>query len=431
MRKKMSGSSQWLDILIANQVIAHMWVEDNIWHWHYKENWRKGGYAIAPHLYLNKPIDSQQIENFLLNLLPEGNNLAEIAKFHRLSVSNTNALIQLLGHDLTGALTIIPKGNKQKALPNFIPLNEDQINEKISDNTISSLLFWNNITRLSVSGLQSKITVVVDEQGRLGFGESGLGSTHILKFEAQANEHRILNEYISTKLAELVGLNVVDNTILHLGHNNALLVKRFDRKYIGPQQVKRRQIIDGCQALNLPPSLKYEKNLVNNKPHPNAARGASLSALFKLVEHTENPIKTKSMMTDWVIFNIIIANYNAHAKNISFFVSSKGLKLCPFYDLVNMALTNKIKTEFAMSIGNNCDGKAISVLQLTEFCASCNLPIRLVKRKVSIMANKVLNALENLNQLAKNIDELKFVTRYNKVVSLRATHLLKQADLFN
>lgn len=53
--------------------------------------------------------------------------------------------------------------------------------------------------------------------------------------------------------------------------------------------VQRLHIIDGCQALDLPATLKYVRNLGNS---------------------------------------------DAHGKNISFFVSSGGLDPAPLYDLV-------------------------------------------------------------------------------------------------
>ncbi len=37
-----------------------------------------------------------------------------------------------------------------------------------------------------------------------------------------------------------------------------------------------------------------------------------------------------------MLFNLAILNYDAHGKNISFFVTPKGLELTPFYDLVSI-----------------------------------------------------------------------------------------------
>ena len=37
-----------------------------------------------------------------------------------------------------------------------------------------------------------------------------------------------------------------------------------------------------------------------------------------------------------MLFNLVTLNYDAHGKNISFFVLPKGLELAPFYDLVNI-----------------------------------------------------------------------------------------------
>ncbi|BEI22908.1 hypothetical protein KKIDH5335_12400 [Vibrio fluvialis] len=43
-----------------------------------------------------------------------------------------------------------------------------------------------------------------------------------------------------------------------------------------------------------------------------------------------------NLATQWMLFNLATLNYDAHGKNISFFVTPKGLELTPFYDLVNI-----------------------------------------------------------------------------------------------
>ena len=49
---------------------------------------------------------------------------------------------------------------------------------------------------------------------------------------------------------------VANVQLMHFGKHPALLVERFDRQLISMSEVKRRHIIDGCQALNLSPDYK-------------------------------------------------------------------------------------------------------------------------------------------------------------------------------
>lgn len=44
--------------------------------------------------------------------------------------------------------------------------------------------------------------------------------------------------------------------------------------------------------------------------------GASLPMLFQFAERCYNPAKTKLQLLDWVLFNCLIFNFDAHAKNI-------------------------------------------------------------------------------------------------------------------
>jgi len=62
------------------------------------------------------------------------------------------------------------------------------------------------------------------------------------------------------KIAKRCGLNVANVELKRYGKHQALLVDRFDRQFISMSNVKRRHVIDGCQALNLSPDDKYERN---------------------------------------------------------------------------------------------------------------------------------------------------------------------------
>ena len=51
---------------------------------------------------------------------------------------------------------------------------------------------------------------------------------------------------------------------------------------------------------------------------------------------TIDTVITNLKITQWMLFNLATLNYDSHGKNISFFVTPKGLELTPFYDLVNI-----------------------------------------------------------------------------------------------
>ena len=61
--------------------------------------------------------------------------------------------------------------------------------------------------------------------------------------------------------------------------------------------------------------------------------GASYPKLFEFTNQCLNPALTKLQILDWALFNMLIFNYDAHSKNISFFVGPNGTTLAPFYDV--------------------------------------------------------------------------------------------------
>ena len=65
-------------------------------------------------------------------------------------------------------------------------------------------------------------------------------------------------------------------------------------------------------------------------------------------------------MLDWVLFNILVFNYDAHGKNISFFVGANGISLAPFYDLVNLQMYPEFEQTMAMGLGDEFDGNIAS-----------------------------------------------------------------------
>ena len=91
-------------------------------------------------------------------------------------------------------------------------------------------------------------------------------------------------------------------------------------------------------------------------------------------------------------------NYDAHAKNISFFVNKKGLELAPFYDLVNIAMYPDIQNEFAMGFGDEFNANKIGAFDLVGFCVHTEMQPRLVK-------NEFLNIIESINKNIKSIKD--------------------------
>ena len=419
--------SNQLDIYLDSNLIAHLLLQDDQLFLHYTDTWKANGFSLSPHLPLSENIPVINIQRFLRNLLPEAQPLEELSACYHLSKNNVYGLIRALGLDIPGAMVALPSGEKLPTKSEFRILPSKELAQRLNDREHFGLIIWDNKPRLSVAGVQDKINIVLDHEGNIGFGEGKLCSTHLLKFEKQKLSHLVLNEYFTMQLAAQCGLDVANTQIMYFENHPTLLVERFDRQFISKSRVGRCHIIDGCQALNLPPEYKYERNFGSGRDVAHIRDGVSLPKLFNFSEKCSNPVLAQKKILDWVLFNILIFNFDAHGKNISFFISKEGVSLTPFYDLVNIKMYNEFEHEMAMALGDEFNSDTVNAYQLADFADTCGLSRRLVSRQLEGLIAKCQKALDiDVEQIAKNQDEQKYLKKYKKIVSKRCEHLIGQ-----
>ncbi len=425
----MTGNELSLDIYLGKAIIANLMLMNDQLHWQYTQSWQQTGYAISPHLPLHDDIPAINVQRFLRNLLPEGNGLSELLSSFRLTQNNTFGLIRALGMDTPGALIMLAAQQSLPTQSSFRIITDDELEQRLDNRDDFSLIIWDGKPRLSVAGVQDKINVVLNNEGQLGFGEGSLCSTHILKFEKQKLSHLVLNEFITMQLAKRCGLQVANVKLMRYGKHPALLIERFDRQFISQTEVKRRHMIDGCQALNLSPDYKYERNFGSGRDVAHIRDGASLIKLFDFADYCANPALTKQQILDWLLFNCLIFNYDAHGKNISFFIGANGITLAPFYDLVNIKMYPDFAQEMAMAIGDEFDGNAINAYQLADFADSCQVARSLVAIRLKYVIKKLMIALDSeINRMVGDQEENNYLKHYQTMVKKRCEHLLGEAD---
>lgn len=397
----------------------------------YTENWQKNHFALSPHLPLQGVIHSIAIQRFLRNLLPEGRSFDDLISNYQISKNNTFGLIRILGRDTASGLVF--KAPEQELIIEavFRPISEIELVDRLNQREFKSLAIWDGKPRLSLAGVQDKINVLLDESGKIGFGEGSLCSTHILKFENRPQTHLVLNEYLMMNLARQIGLPVAVVNLQRYGHYPVLLVERFDRQRLSIEQVQRRYVIDACQALNLPPEYKYERNFGSGRDVAHIRDGASLEKLFSLVRQTSYLALESKKLLDQVLFNLCIDNHDAHGKNFSFYVDKKGLHLTPAYDLVNIAVYPEFEQTMAMALGDEFDSQTVHAYQLADFADTCGLSRRLVANRLKVIAQAILGVLNQgiAKGLTLNEDEQVFVIRLEQIIKARCNHLLEQTPV--
>ena len=345
-------------------------------------------YALSPPLALTGEISALAIRRFLENLLPEGRALDIACNFSNIQKNNIFALIRLFGSETAGALTFLAAGTKPEATASQIrEITFAELQERIAHRRDIPFTVWDAKVRMSVAGFQDKL--LVNQVGqRLFLVDGSLSSTHILKPEPLSSVLPLMvaNEHFCMALASRISRrrfaqdHVAQVDILRVP-DPVLSITRFDRQAIpgvfaaGPDDVKipvcqRVHIIDGCQAMGLPVSAKYERNMGVGKDVEHIRDGLNFEKLFACREFLEQPLVGIRRLVLWQATTLLFGNSDAHGKNISFYAGRAGLRVAELYDLVSVQQYDPQKLEHALSMafGDEFVLDAVKSFALADSC---------------------------------------------------------------
>ena len=423
--------SEQLTVSLNHELLGTLTLHgrDDLYELQYAASWlQRPGFTISPHLHA-EDCQSEVVKRFLSNLLPEGKWLEELSRDHRISKGNIFGLIAALGGETTGALMFqFLEDLPTRQSSTFRLVNFEELQDRIRRRQEISIGRWDDRPRLSVAGVQDKLPVFIRENGEMGFGEGELASTHILKFGKKPDMHLVVNEYLCMKLAQLIKLPAARVSLQRFGEP-VLVVERFDRKRIG-NRVDRLHLIDGCQMLDLPPTYKYERPFGKSGEGAKIRTGASLAQLFAACSLCRIPAAASRDLLHWLLFQLLIGNNDAHAKNISFFVGPKGIDIAPAYDLLNVAFYgDEYGQDLAMAVGDSFCAEKIFSYQLAEMCEDCKLPQRQVATSLKTLCLAVLKNVQNLlSDSALNEAEKEFARKLIEKIRTNATRFLEIAE---
>lgn len=350
---------------------------------------------LEPSAAVSNEHHSAAVRQFFENLLPEGQALDDAAITNQISKSNLMGLLIAIGKETSGALSV---GRYQQELK-LRELTNNEISQRIKARPHQSFTIWDGKVRLSIAGFQDKIAaLLLDGKWFLPEGQK-YASTHILKPEPVSDAMRGMtsNEFFCMRLAERIRLPVAPVALMHVPEP-VLVVTRFDRR-VTQDGVERLPCIDGCQALGLPTGFKMERPYGSGVDVAHIRTGASHKMLFDLMEkHTSAPAKQRLDLLRWVVYQVLIGNVDAHAKNISFRSSSAGLSLAQAYDLVSGASFSNAELDksYAMAIGDAFTSEDLSPYEWANFANECGLQFSMVSKILKDEAQKILNVIDDV-----------------------------------
>lgn len=398
----------------------------------YEQEWveHADAYPVSPALPFQRPtqqtdeLHSVNVRRFFENLLPEGKALEDAAAAHAVSKGNLFGLLRWLGQESTGALALLPENSTPAQVdPATREITFQELSERIQDRANLPFNVWDGRVRMSIAGYQDKLSVFLDDNGKLFLVEGALASTHILKPEPMNPKlaQLVANEHFCLKLAAALGIPAAEVDILRVPEP-VLMVKRFDRiKH--HSHVERLHVVDSCQALNLSVNHKYERNFGSGRDVADIRDGVSFEKLFSIATLTQSEAATRMTLIRWTILQYLIGNSDAHGKNISFLVEpGGGLRLAPTYDLVSVCVYPDIEHELAMAIGDEFDITRIRAFDWADLAERCGIERRLLVREI----NRMIKVLRT--QIPKLLALPDYTPDEQAMLQKASEFMLKQAE---
>lgn len=303
-----------------------------------------------------EPFSDAVIAPWLANLLPEEQQLVAVSRTLGLSASDSLAILREIGGDTAGAISIgapsLRADWSYRTLTGWyrVPDPSRALSLHFDDLGLRPFMAGADGIRQSLAGGQKKSALaVLDRDGRPRLGPVGPGdtlalpthgapSTIIIKPDNPMLPGIVENECYCMTLAGLIGIPVAATQIIAFENRTALTVIRYDRDVRTDGSIRRLHQEDFAQANALYPGQKYEQGTVP---------GLTMTGLLQTGQHL--PAAESLKLLDQVIFNILVANTDAHAKNYSMILTA-GPRMAPLYDVSTVLMWDHVNQHHAQKL---------------------------------------------------------------------------------
>lgn len=351
-------------------------------HFKYTPEWLNdaGSFPVSKSIPLTPDTYSDAAHSFFTNLLPEAGLRDYICSQLGISPNNDYELLKQIGGDCAGALRIVP--NEESVA--FDDSDYEPISEFKSTEALMSLpQAHSSEVRLSLAGAQYKLPVYM-KAGKLHLPLKQAPSSHILKFSNSQYKRLSEVEFLVTCLARSIGINVVDLSLFPYGKKQlATISLRYDR-YRERDRLRRLHQEDFCQVMGISGVMKCEQE-----------GGPSLSdCLESIRRYSDDVINDTKRLFNWMVFNVLIGNCDAHGKNLAFLYREGKTHLAPHYDLVATINYPRVSKNMAMSIGGERNVHNISKSCWVSQAQSMGVRPQMLCDLVSGMSEQISSSID-------------------------------------
>lgn len=304
-------------------------------------------HAGRPLLSLALPVKKRafgesKTRNWFEGLLPEGQRRERICRQLGISPYDWLGLLSQIGWECAGAVQVFLEGEVTDRGSSRRPLDTQDLIAQL--NGISSRQPEPNLGsfRLSLGGYQDKLCVSmpplensarINELADVALPQGDAPSTHILKPEPIAYPGMAESEAWAMDLAGSAARCSKTALLTLEGAPQTFIAERYDRKSGPSNSIKRLHQEDACQALDLAIERKYATEHEQKGDDPTYKKIADLLTRF-----SSNPQLELEELLRQLTVNLVLGNWDAHAKNISFlYAEPMNPMLAPMYDVVPIA----------------------------------------------------------------------------------------------
>ena len=324
----------------------------------YTKSWADSARARALSLSLplteDREVRGPAVDYYFDNLLPDSTDIRKrIRDRFRLRSTGAFDLLEAIGRDCAGAVQLLPQ--------NLEPEGWDRIDaQPLSIADVERILRAVSAPpplgrraddgaddfRISIAGAQEK-TALLSIGGTWQRPQNATPTTHILKlplgiignFRGDFS-NSVENEWLCAQFMREIELPAADTQMGTFGEQRALIVKRFDRRWVGVDEavaharafapgpgvwIARLPQEDFCQATGRSPTQRYEND-----------GGPSINEILEILARSEHPEVDRTNFALAQLAFWLLAATDGHGKNFSIHLRSGGsFTLTPLYDVLS------------------------------------------------------------------------------------------------
>ena len=137
--------------------------------------------------------------------------------------------------------------------------------------------------------------------------------------------------------------------------------------------------------LSIHPEVKYEED-----------GGPGVADCINVLGRLHVPLSEMIAFLDMLIYNYLIGNADAHAKNYSVIYRNGGARLAPLYDAVSTAVYPELSRDFAMSVAGDRTFGTITRESFTRLARDCGISPKLLLARLDNLSERILSEAGNL-----------------------------------